>query len=100
VCAPKDNGGQGIPDLRILGYALRLRWEWLRRTKPDSTWALLPSTPERKISSMLSSSITVEIGDGASTQFWTDAWLPAAAIPTFAPNLFKAVGRKETQAFS
>ncbi|XP_066391720.1 uncharacterized protein [Miscanthus floridulus] len=54
----------------------------------------LPSTPERKISSMFSSSITVEIGNGASTQFWTDAWLPTAAIPTFAPNLFKAVGRR------
>jgi hypothetical protein len=27
VCAPKDHGGLGIPDLRILGFALRLRWE-------------------------------------------------------------------------
>jgi hypothetical protein len=26
VCAPKEHGGLGIPDLRILGYALRLRW--------------------------------------------------------------------------
>ena len=43
---------------------------------------------------MFSSSVTVEIGDGASTRFWTDAWLPAGAIPTFAPNLFKAVGRR------
>jgi hypothetical protein len=31
---------------------------------------------------------------GASTRFWTDAWLPAGAIPTFAPNLFKAMGRR------
>jgi hypothetical protein len=27
VCAPKDHGGLGLPDLRTLGYALRLRWE-------------------------------------------------------------------------
>jgi hypothetical protein len=27
VCAPKEHGGLGIPDLCILGYALRLRWE-------------------------------------------------------------------------
>jgi hypothetical protein len=28
VCTPKENGGLGILDLRILGFALRLRWEW------------------------------------------------------------------------
>ena len=26
--------------------------------------------------------------------FWTDAWLPDGAISSFAPNLFKAVGRR------
>jgi hypothetical protein len=36
MCTPKDHGGLGIPDLIILGYALRLRWEWLCRTKPES----------------------------------------------------------------
>lgn len=94
MCAPKDLGCLGIPDLRILGYVLRLRWEWLRRTKPESAWAMLSSAPERKIAAMFSSSVTVEVGDGASTRFWTDAWLPDGAIPSFAPNLFKAVGRR------
>lgn len=27
ICSPKDISGLGLPDLRILGYALRLRWE-------------------------------------------------------------------------
>jgi hypothetical protein len=94
MCTPKDHRGLGIPDLIIIGYALRLRWEWLRRTKPESSWALLPSTPERKISSMFSSSVTVQVGDGASTRFWIDVWLPDGAIPTFAPNPFKTVGRR------
>jgi hypothetical protein len=48
VCAPKDHGGLGIPDLRILGFALRLRWEWLGWTKPGTAWALLPSAPGRE----------------------------------------------------
>jgi hypothetical protein len=39
-------------------------------------------------------SITVDVGDGASTRFRTDAWLPAGAIPSFVPNLFRAVGRR------
>jgi hypothetical protein len=69
VCAPCDNGGLGIPDLRILGYALRLQWEWLRRTKPDFAWALLPSNQGRNISSMFSASVTIEVSDGASTRF-------------------------------
>lgn len=43
VCSSKDVGGLGLPDLRILGFALRLRWEWLRRTQPDSARRFLPS---------------------------------------------------------
>ena len=31
VCTPKCYGGLGVPDLRILGFALRLRWEWPKR---------------------------------------------------------------------
>ena len=42
VCSPKDHGGLGLPDLRTLGYALRLRWEWKRRTDPSVAWAPLP----------------------------------------------------------
>jgi hypothetical protein len=37
ACAPKDFGGLGLLDLRIMGYALRLRWEWLWRTDTEST---------------------------------------------------------------
>jgi hypothetical protein len=54
----------------------------------------LPSVPERKVASMFSSSVYVEVGDGTSTFFWTDAWLPDGAISKTAPNLFKAVGRR------
>jgi hypothetical protein len=31
VCSPKCFGGLGIPDLRVIGFALRLRWEWQKR---------------------------------------------------------------------
>jgi hypothetical protein len=59
VCSPKDLGGLGLPDLRILGFALRLRWEWQRRTQLDVPWALLPSKPEHAVDHMFRASVTV-----------------------------------------
>lgn len=73
VCSPKDVGGLGLPDLRILGFALRLRWEWLRRTQPDSAWAALPSKVEKNVDHMFRASISIRLGDGATAPFWTDA---------------------------
>jgi len=35
VCRPLDLGGLGIPDLRLQGYALRMRWLWAKRTDPN-----------------------------------------------------------------
>lgn len=32
VCRPTELGGLGVPNLQIMGYALRLRWLWLKRT--------------------------------------------------------------------
>jgi len=60
----------------VLGFAIRLRWEWLRRTQPDSTWAALPQRTEKTVASMFKASVTVAVGDGASARFWTDSWLP------------------------
>jgi hypothetical protein len=53
VCSPRELGGLGLPDLTFLGFALRLRWEWLRRTQPDAPWAWLPSKPQRVVDNML-----------------------------------------------
>lgn len=73
VWSPKDIGGLGMPDLRILGFPLRLHWEWLRPTQPDAAWAMLPSKPERAIDAMFRASVSYQVGDGAPISFWTDA---------------------------
>jgi hypothetical protein len=41
---------------------------------------------------MFSASVTVQVGDGTTTRFWTNSWLPDDTICAFAPNLFRAVG--------
>jgi hypothetical protein len=42
ICRPICYGGLGVKDLRMQGLALRVRWEWLRRSDPDRPWQGLP----------------------------------------------------------
>jgi hypothetical protein len=42
----------GQSDLAMMGYALRLQWEWLRRTEPDHIWTALPSDQDRILQAM------------------------------------------------
>jgi hypothetical protein len=72
VTIPRELGGLGIVDLRRLGIALHLRWEWLRRTDPTRSWHALPSKPERVVRAFFQVAVHVEIGSGSSTLFWTD----------------------------
>ncbi|GJN07423.1 hypothetical protein PR202_ga25253 [Eleusine coracana subsp. coracana] len=41
VCRSVDLGGLGIHNLEALGWALNMRWLWLRKTQPDRPWASL-----------------------------------------------------------
>ena len=91
VCSPRDLGGLGLPDLRVLGFALRLRWEWMRRTEPDSPWASLLVRDERMVQRMFHASVQFVVGNGASVRFWMDVWHPADPIYCFAPAVFRAV---------
>ena len=56
VCSLCEVGGLGLPDLRFLGFALRLRWEWLRRLDVDAPWALLPYRTEKCVEAMFNAS--------------------------------------------
>jgi hypothetical protein len=42
VARPRELGGLGVVDLVTMGYALRLRWEWLERADPSRTWVPTP----------------------------------------------------------
>jgi hypothetical protein len=42
----------GIIDLEIFGYALRMRWLWLRRTDDERPWLALPDSHEPLVEAM------------------------------------------------
>lgn len=41
ITRPSEVGGLGIPDLRTMGAALHLRWQWLKRTDDTRPWSKL-----------------------------------------------------------
>jgi len=92
VCRPPELGGLGLVDLQRFGYALRLRWLWLRRTDDTRSWHDLPDEKEQVVEAMFQASIFVELGDGNKALFWTDRWLQGQSLADLAPCLCAAVG--------
>ena len=67
VCRPPEHGGLGIVDLECFGYALRMRWLWLRKTDPSRSWNMLPDEKEHVAEVMFQASIYIELGDGCTS---------------------------------
>ncbi|KAG2589482.1 hypothetical protein PVAP13_5NG362481 [Panicum virgatum] len=91
VCRPPDLGGLGIPDLQIQGYALRMRWLWAKRTDPNRPWSALHDRAESIVLDMFNASISIQIGNGQRSYFWTDRWIQGRSIKDLAPALLAAV---------
>ena len=79
--------------MRYFGIALRLRWEWLRRSDPSRSWAALPAKADKHVQAMSAASISVVVGDGLSTKLWTDNWTTVGPLCHFAPALYAAASR-------
>ena len=69
VCIPPELGGLGIVDLQRFGYALHMRWLWLKRTGEARSWHQLPHEKESVVQAMFQASIYIELGDGHSDLF-------------------------------
>lgn len=91
VCRPSDISGLGIMDLQTMGYPLRMRWEWLRRTDSSQTWISLPYNPGRIVQAMSDIPVVVQLGDGALALFWHDRWIRGQSVETLAPHVYQAV---------
>ncbi|KAM0899440.1 hypothetical protein ACQ4PT_021303 [Festuca glaucescens] len=94
VCAPKEWGGLGIPNLRMMNMALRARWLWLQRVDNTRPWSEFNIQVPSMVRQIFEGATYSVIGDGKSTFFWTDKWLPEGRLRDIAPNLFAAVPKR------
>jgi hypothetical protein len=76
VCMPKEFGGLGIPNLRKMNLALRVRWLWLSRVEASRPWKEFDIQVPPLVSEIFEAATSSIVGDGAATFFWLDSWLP------------------------
>jgi hypothetical protein len=91
VCHPRNLGGRGILNLEVLGWALQLRWLWMRKTQPDRPWTDIDMQVHANVSALFAVSVVSLVGDGKSMNFWTDQWLQGKNIQDLSPALRAAV---------
>jgi hypothetical protein len=94
ACMPKELGGLGIPNLRLLNLALRARWLWLSRVEAAKPWIEFNIQVPQVVHQLFDAATSSLVGDGRSTLFWTDNWLGAGRIKDMAPNLFAHISRR------
>ena len=97
VCSPKEFGGLGVPNLRLLNISLRARWPWLARTDPARSWAEFNIQVSSDSLAIYRAATKCTIGDGSTILFWTDWWLQEGRIHDILPNLFRVVKKSATK---
>jgi hypothetical protein len=69
VTTPKCFGGLGIPNLRLLNFALCCRWVWLQWTDPTKAWAEFDLQLPRTSLALFDAATLVQLGDGERANF-------------------------------
>ncbi|KAM0888691.1 hypothetical protein ACQ4PT_028193 [Festuca glaucescens] len=91
VCAPKELGGLGLPNLRWMHAALRARWIWLQRSASDRAWSGLPFGVSQDAAALFYASVDITVGSGATLRFWEDPWLQGLSVAAIAPAVLRLV---------
>jgi hypothetical protein len=64
--------------MKELAWSLRMHWLWLAKTETNRPWASLAIHVPKKVKDFFSMAMQTELGNGATTLFWTDRWLLGA----------------------
>jgi hypothetical protein len=91
VACPREYGGLGIPNLQLMGFALRICWLWLARVDSDKTWSEYAFRVDGSSKEFFNASITIQVGDSSRALFWMDRWLHGCSIRQMAPDLWNGV---------
>jgi hypothetical protein len=91
---PKDLGGLGIPDLKLVATAFEAKWLWLQKVNRDRAWAALPLKMSTEAVAFFRASTHTVVGNGHNTLFWLDSWINGVAVRTLAPTLLQYVSRR------
>lgn len=94
VCTPKEYGGLGVPNLRMLNTALRARWPWVARTEQDRPWSEFNIQVSPESMGIYKAATKCALGSGEVARFWTNWWPWDGRIEDTMPNLY-AVVRKQ-----
>jgi hypothetical protein len=71
-----------------------MRWLWLAKTETTRPWASLAIQVPKKVKDFFSMAMQTEIGNGATTFFWTDRWLLGHKIADLTPRLFGIIPKR------
>lgn len=66
---PKELGGLGISDMKLVATAFEANWLWLQKTDQDKAWAALPLRQSCEAVVFFRASTNTTISDGRSTLF-------------------------------
>lgn len=91
---PKELGGLGIPDLKLVNTAFEAKWLWLQKTDSARAWAALPLKQSSEAIAFFRASTHTIVGNGRDTLFWLDSWIGGVSIRTMAPTLMQFVPKR------
>jgi len=85
----KNALGGSLPN--CLAQSLQAQRAWwtrnLQKTEPNRPWADFNIHVPDQIKAFFAAAVYSEVGDGATTLFWTDRWLHGQSIADLAPRL-------------
>jgi hypothetical protein len=113
VSRPKDQGGLGIINTKIMNESLLVKWIWKIFQQPDELWFKILEAKYlgengffdsrirngsqfwkglHKVKHLFKWGAVFEVGNGKLYRFWEDCWIHNVPLKLLYDDLFKLVG--------